>query len=79
MERDENQSRGLLAIVGVVAMFVGIYYTSYFGLYDVLPREPVRLMYAITANSTAITIVVIISNGRAFKRLWHILIAALAK
>jgi len=38
MERDENRSRGLfLVIVGIVAMLVGIYYTSYFGLYNILP------------------------------------------
>ena len=38
MERDENRNRGLLLIIlGIVAMLVGIYYTSYFGLYDILP------------------------------------------
>ncbi len=38
MERDENRNRGLvLIIVGIVAMLVGIYYTSYFALYDILP------------------------------------------
>lgn len=38
MERDENRNRGLLLIIfGIVAMLVGIYYTSYFGLYNILP------------------------------------------
>ena len=38
MERDENRNRGLLLIIlGIVAMLVGIYYTSYLGLYDILP------------------------------------------
>ncbi len=38
MERDENRNRGLvLIILGIVAMLVGIYYTSYFALYDILP------------------------------------------
>jgi membrane-bound ClpP family serine protease len=34
----ENRNRGLLLIIfGIVAMLVGIYYTSYFGLYNILP------------------------------------------
>jgi hypothetical protein len=38
LERDENRNRGLLLIIlGIVAMLVGIYYTSYFALYDILP------------------------------------------
>jgi uncharacterized membrane protein HdeD (DUF308 family) len=38
MERDENRNRGLLLVIlGIVAMLVGIYYTSYFGLYNILP------------------------------------------
>src|ERR1039457_6563962 len=38
MERDENRNRGLLLIIlGIVVMLVGIYYTSYFGLYNILP------------------------------------------
>ena len=38
MERDEKRSRGLILIIfGIVAMLVGLYYTSYFALYDLLP------------------------------------------
>ena len=38
MERDENRSRGLILIIlGIVAMLVGLFYTSYFALYDILP------------------------------------------
>jgi membrane-bound ClpP family serine protease len=38
MERDENRNRGLVLIIfGIIAMLVGIYYTSYFALYDILP------------------------------------------
>ena len=38
LERDENRNLGLILIIlGIVAMLVGIYYTSYFGLYDILP------------------------------------------
>jgi len=38
IERDENRNRGfLLIILGIVAMLAGIYYTSYFGLYNILP------------------------------------------
>ncbi len=38
IERDENRNSGLLLIVvGIVAMLVGIYYTSFFGLYSILP------------------------------------------
>jgi hypothetical protein len=38
MERDEKRNRGLLVIIlGIVAMLVGIYYTSYFGLYNIIP------------------------------------------
>ena len=38
MERDEKRNRGLLLVIlGIVAMLVGIYYTSFFGLYDFLP------------------------------------------
>jgi len=34
----ENRNRGLwVIIVGIVAMLVGIYYTSLFGLYNILP------------------------------------------
>jgi hypothetical membrane protein len=38
IECAENRNRGLLLIIfGIVAMLVGIYYTSYFGLYNILP------------------------------------------
>jgi membrane-bound ClpP family serine protease len=38
MERDGNRNRGLvLIIIGIVAMLVGIYYTAYFGIYNILP------------------------------------------
>ncbi len=38
LESDKNSSRGLLLIIfGIVAMLVGIYYTSYYGLYNILP------------------------------------------
>ena len=38
LESSENKNRGLmLIIVGIVAMLVGIYYTSIFGIYNILP------------------------------------------
>lgn len=38
LESGENKSRGLfLVIFGIVAMLVGIYYTSLFGIYNILP------------------------------------------
>ena len=38
LESSENKSRGLtLIIFGIVTMLVGIYYTSLFGIYNVLP------------------------------------------
>jgi hypothetical protein len=38
LEVVENRNRGLaLVIFGIVAMLVGIYYTSFFGLFNILP------------------------------------------
>jgi hypothetical protein len=38
LESAENKSRGLLLVIfGIVAMLVGIYYTSLFGIYNILP------------------------------------------
>jgi membrane-bound ClpP family serine protease len=38
LDCDESRNRGLWVIViGIVAMLVGIYYTSFFGLYNILP------------------------------------------
>jgi hypothetical protein len=38
LESGENRSRGLLVVViGIVAMLMGIYYTSIFGIYNILP------------------------------------------
>ena len=38
LESGENKSRGLfLIILGIIAMLVGIYYTSLFGIYNILP------------------------------------------
>jgi membrane-bound ClpP family serine protease len=38
LESAENKSRGLLLVIfGIVAMLVGIYYTSFFGIYNILP------------------------------------------
>jgi membrane-bound ClpP family serine protease len=38
LESAENRNRGLFLIIfGIVVMLVGIYYTSYFGLYNILP------------------------------------------
>ncbi len=38
MEHEENRNRGImLTIIGIIAMLAGIYYTSYFGLYSILP------------------------------------------
>ena len=35
----ENKSRGLfLVILGIIAMLVGIYYTSLYGIYNILPQ-----------------------------------------
>ena len=38
LESGQNSSRGLmLIIVAIILMFVGVYYTSYYGLYNILP------------------------------------------
>jgi hypothetical protein len=38
LESGENKSRGLLLVVfGIITMLVGIYYTSLFGIYNILP------------------------------------------
>ncbi len=38
LEANARGNRGLAVIViGIVAMLVGIYYTSFFGLYNILP------------------------------------------
>ena len=38
LDSNENRSRGLVLIIfGIVAMLVGIYYTSLFGIYNILP------------------------------------------
>ncbi len=38
LEAGENRNRGLaLVIFGIVAMLVGIYYTAFFGLFNILP------------------------------------------
>jgi len=38
LESGENKRRGLLLIIfGIVTMLVGIYYTSLFGIYNILP------------------------------------------
>ena len=38
MERDEKRNRGvMLEVAGIVAMLIGIYYTSFYGLYNILP------------------------------------------
>jgi membrane-bound ClpP family serine protease len=38
LESTENRNRGLFLIVfGIIAMFVGLYYTSYFTIYEILP------------------------------------------
>jgi membrane-bound ClpP family serine protease len=38
MERDDSRSRGLaLLVFGIICMLVGIYFTSYFALIDLVP------------------------------------------
>jgi membrane-bound ClpP family serine protease len=38
LEYGENRNRGLLLIIlALIAMLVGLYYTSFFALYDILP------------------------------------------
>jgi membrane-bound ClpP family serine protease len=38
LESGENKSRGLLLVIfGIITMLVGIYYTSLFGIYNILP------------------------------------------
>lgn len=38
LESGENKNRGLLLVIfGIITMLVGIYYTSFFGIYNILP------------------------------------------
>ena len=38
LEYGENRNRGIwLILLALVTMFIGLYYTSYFALYDILP------------------------------------------
>ncbi len=38
LEAGQNRNRGIaLVIFGIVAMLVGIYYTSFYGLFNILP------------------------------------------
>jgi len=38
LEYSESKNRGLIVIIiGIITMLVGIYYTSFFGLYNILP------------------------------------------
>ena len=38
LESGENKNRGLVLIIfGIVTMLIGIYYTSLFGIYNILP------------------------------------------
>jgi hypothetical protein len=38
LESVERKTRGLLLIIfGIITMLVGIYYTSFFGIYNILP------------------------------------------
>jgi hypothetical protein len=39
LESSEKKRRGLLLVIfGIMTMLVGIYYTSYFGIYNILPQ-----------------------------------------
>ena len=39
LDSGEKKSRGLLLVIfGIITMLIGIYYTSYLGVYNILPQ-----------------------------------------